>query len=113
MAVAEEQQLNAGVIRRDYLDGLNATSDAVALKLREPLTEHVRALIPAVRWRMPGMSSTRRQQAEHCLTRAAETLERIASTRDAIRHTYDLAVSARALLALYRRPSPHEDQGTA
>ncbi|WP_328427942.1 DUF6415 family natural product biosynthesis protein [Streptomyces sp. NBC_00443] len=106
MTVAEEHRLNAGVIRRDFLDGLNAMTDARAEELRQPLTEHVRALVPAVRALLPYMEPRRRQQAEHCLKRAAETLELVAAVTPLtpIGRTHDLAVSARALLVLYRRP---------
>lgn len=102
------QELDAGGIRRDYLDGLNATTPARAVELREPLAAHVRALVPAVRGLMPGMTAHRRAQAEHCLTRAAETLETSPGSVEAVAYTYALAVSARALLALYRRPWPPE-----
>ena len=105
MTVTEEHRLNAGAIRRDYLDGLNATQDEPVEELCERLTEHVRAaLVPAVRAFLPYMEPRRRAQAEHCLTRAAETLANPPAPDASPSYCYDLAVSARALLALYRWP---------
>ncbi|MGA5202834.1 DUF6415 family natural product biosynthesis protein [Streptomyces variegatus] len=106
MTVTAERRLNAGAIRRDFLDGLNAMTDARAEELRESLTGHIQALAPEVRALMPYMEPRRRQQAEHYLTRAAETLELSAAVTPLtpMGRTHYLAVSARALLALYRFP---------
>jgi hypothetical protein len=108
MTVTEEHIIRPGVVRGDYIDGLNATTDARAEELRERLAQHVRALVPAVESCMPDMSPRRREQAEHCLRQAAETLDASPSAGGAIACTYDLAVSARALLVLYRRPGEPE-----
>ncbi|MEU1307203.1 MULTISPECIES: hypothetical protein [Streptomyces] len=54
-------------------------------------------------------AAVRRTQAEHCLKRAAETLEGSPPSNREIDRTYDLAVSARALLALYRTFHPRDD----
>jgi hypothetical protein len=104
MTFTAQRPVNAGAIRWTYLEGLNAATQARAGELREPLTEYVRELIPAVQGRMPYISPRRRAQADHCLTRAAETLEQSPVPGLMLTHTYDLAVSARALLVLYRRP---------
>lgn len=96
MTATQERRIDAAAIRRDYLDGLNALT--ARRELCERLAEHVRSLGAAVRARLPDMDAYRRAQAEHCLTRAAETLDGVPAA------SYDLAVSARALLALYRRP---------
>lgn len=104
MTTTQAQHVDAATIRRDYLDGLNAMTAQSAEELRKRLAEHVRGLVPAVQERMPYMGPYRQAQAEHCLTRAAETLEGVPAGCDAVGYTYDLAVSARALLVLYRRP---------
>jgi hypothetical protein len=101
--------VDAALVRRDYLDGLNATTPRRAEELRPALTGHVERLADEVRALLPQMGEARRGQAEHCLTRAAETLDGRETVRDAVAHTYALAVSARALLALYRRPRPELD----
>jgi hypothetical protein len=108
----EERAVAAGAVRRAYLAGLNAATAERAEELREPLAEHVRGLVPLVRDLVPFMDPYRRRQSEHCLTRAAETLEGAQEARGAVAYTYDLAVSARALLALYRRPRPHAEDDT-
>lgn len=107
MTVTEEH-IRPSVVRQDYLDGLNATTDERAEELRERLTEHVRALVPAVQSCMPDMSPRRREQAAHCVKQAAATLDAAPGTGGSIARTYDLAVSARALLVLYRRPGEPE-----
>ncbi|WP_328638338.1 DUF6415 family natural product biosynthesis protein [Streptomyces canus] len=109
MTVTEEHQIRPGVVRRDYLDGLNATEAARAEELCAPLTDHVRALVREVRALMPDMHPQRREQAAHCLKRAAETLDASPRPGEAIPHTFDLAVSARSLLGLYRRPCPYSE----
>lgn len=106
---AAPEAVDAVAVRRDYLDGLNVTTPRRAEELRPALTGHVERLAREVRALLPHMGGRRRDQAEHCLTRAAETLDGRETVRDAVAHTYDLAVSARALLALYRRPWPEQD----
>jgi hypothetical protein len=105
MTVTAQRPVNAGAIRWTYLAALDVMDEEQAEELREPLTEYVRDLIPAVQGRMREMSPRRWAQAEHCLTRAAETLEQ---PPPGLRHTHALAVSARALLVLYRRPGDPE-----
>ncbi|MFJ4627215.1 DUF6415 family natural product biosynthesis protein [Streptomyces sp. NPDC088847] len=104
---AAPDEFRPGVVRRDFLDGLNLADDERAEELSAALAGHLRELIPRVQARMPAMDTERRRMSEHCLGKAAEELEMF--VREPISRTFYLAVCARALLSLYRWPRPHSD----
>ncbi|MFE7975744.1 hypothetical protein [Streptomyces shenzhenensis] len=110
MTETDERPVDAAAVQRAYLEGLDVTTDARAEELREPLLRHVHDLHSQVCALAPYMDPPRRTQADHCLKQAAGTLEGSPPANREIDRTYDLAVSARALLALYRTFHPRDDR---
>ncbi|MGW3105286.1 DUF6415 family natural product biosynthesis protein [Streptomyces sp. NPDC001100] len=82
------------------------TGDALGT-LKETLQGHVQLLAPEVRNLSPRMRGETRRTAVHILVRTSHLLKETTGSPTAqLTETYDLAVTARALLTLYLHPGP-------
>ncbi|MFJ8364544.1 DUF6415 family natural product biosynthesis protein [Streptomyces sp. NPDC093984] len=108
---SEKAPIDAQRVRETYdrvLWGPSRPHDAELDKLQDLLTGHVQLLIPEVTEIAARMRGEWRRTAVHVLVRAHHLLENGPGNSPATKasHAYDLAISARALLALHQNPGP-------
>ncbi len=109
----EDDPVDAETIRRTYTTGLDGwgtypPEPEATAGLRDRLTGHVQLLVPEVTDAAARMRGERWRVAVHVLVRAHHLLEEGAGESPAAQACYvrDLAVVARALLALHENPGP-------
>ncbi|MFD5856073.1 DUF6415 family natural product biosynthesis protein [Streptomyces chartreusis] len=113
MGSSERAQVDAAMIRQAYTAGLEVWACRPQApepwdELRDRLVGHVKLLVPELTRSVARMRGEYQRCAVHVIVRAHHLIDEGANNSPATRagHIQDLAVIARALLALHENPGP-------